>query len=536
MAHDLPDWFDLEYRQTLIFYAKFLSGCEDNPELLENKIRVLSENDLFYLLTFTLNRADMLNPWLFARCRDVQRSPDNHLDVWAREHYKSTIITFGLTIQDIINDPEITIGLFSHTKGVARKFLAQIKTEIEMNEKLYKLWPDVFHVDPKREAHKWSVDDGIIVKRKGNPKEATIEAHGLVDGMPTGRHFRLMIYDDVVTLESVSTAEQIKKTTHAFQMSDNLGVAGCPVRVIGTFYHLFDTYRTIIDGGTLKVRKFPCTKNGKENGEPVLMSKDDLELKRKKQGLYVFGCQMLLDPVADTAMGFDRRWLVYADTDYNSAMRQLWRFILVDPAGGKLRKENDYTTFLVIGHGEDRKYRILDIVRDRLRLTQRCNTLMELHRKWRPHLVAYEEYGMQADIEHIQFVQKQDLYEFDILPLGGSMSKENRILRLVPLFENGYDETENIPKSRIILPTSCKKVDYQGVMRDLVTDFVEEEFVSFPVLSHDDMLDDLARIVDLEEMNKIELPKITAPSLHTRGLNTGLSNAGGQGEDSWMLA
>jgi hypothetical protein len=27
----------------------------------------------------------------------------------------------------------------------------------------------------------WSLDGGIIVKRKSNPKEATVEAHGLLE-------------------------------------------------------------------------------------------------------------------------------------------------------------------------------------------------------------------------------------------------------------------------------------------------------------------------------------------------------------------
>jgi len=461
------------------FYAEALRNSFVNGGAKAfNEVRAeLGRTDLFFLLVFILRMKIAMHPWIFARCREVQREPNDHLDLWAREHFKSTVITFALTIFDIINDPEVTVGIFSHTKSIARDFLKQIKTELEQNEDLPLLYPDIFYVEPQKNSPRWSVDGGIVVKRIGNPKEATVEGHGLVDGMPTGRHFDILVYDDVVTKEGVNTPEQIHKTTESFQMSDNLGKEGGRRRYIGTFYHLFDTYSVIIANKIASPRIHPCTYNGKEHGIPVLMSRETLLKKRNTQGPYVFSSQMLLNPVADASMGFKLEWIIKQDTEYNSAMKRLWRFIIVDPAGGKQRSGNDYTTMLVIGYGEDGKYRVLDMRRDRMRLTQRADTLIELHKKWKPQLVAYEEYGMQADIEHIKFKQKLDLYEFDIHPLGGNMNKKLRILRLVPYFEGG----------RIILPTYLHQMDYQDQLRDLVKDFIEEEYTAFPVLKHDDM-------------------------------------------------
>jgi phage terminase large subunit-like protein len=355
-----------------------------------------------------------------------------------------------------------------------------------------------------------------------------------VDGQPTSRHFSLRVYDDVVTLESVATPDQIAKTTHGFQMSDNLGARGGAVRVIGTRYHLFDTYSTMIDSGAFRQRVHPATLDGTEVGVPVLMNREELRKKRQVQGPYVFASQMLLNPTADKAMGFNRNWLVHADVEYNAAMTALWRFILVDPAGSKQRKNNDYTTMMVFGYGEDERYRLLDMRRDRMNLSTRARTLIDLHKHWRPGAVGYEEYGMQADIEHIKHVQATELYEFDIIPLGGGMSKTNRVLRLVPYFENGFksqqDGGDGMPKSRIVLPHALMQVDYQGHNRDLVKDFVEQEFVAFPVLSHDDMLDCMARIVDLEQAGAIQKPSIVTPPSHT--YRDGYSPMGGQGRIS----
>jgi hypothetical protein len=102
----------------------------------------------------------------------------------------------------------------------------------------------VLFENPSKESPKWSEDEGIVVKRKSNPKESTVEAWGLVDGQPTSKHYKLMVYDDVVTRESVTTPEMMTKTTDALALSFNLTAKEGRRRFIGTRYHFNDTYRT----------------------------------------------------------------------------------------------------------------------------------------------------------------------------------------------------------------------------------------------------------------------------------------------------
>jgi predicted phage terminase large subunit-like protein len=240
----------------------------------------------------------MLKPWLKERCDEVMLAPNGFIDLWAREHYKSTIITFGKTIQDILrshgDDPidgqEITVGLFSHTRPNSKGFLRQIKREFETNQLLKDLFPDILYQNPHKESVKWSEDDGIIVKRKTNPKEATIEAWGVVDGQPIGKHFSLLVYDDIVTAESVTTPEMIAKTTEMLVLSYALGAEGGQRRFIGTRYHFADTYREIIKRGTAKPRIHQITIDGEVTGEPVLMTRERVAEKRRDMGPYIFSC------------------------------------------------------------------------------------------------------------------------------------------------------------------------------------------------------------------------------------------------------
>ena len=83
------------------------------------------------------------------------------------------------------------------------------------------------------------------------------------------------------------------------------------------------------------------------------------------------------------------------------------------------------------------------------------------------------------------------------------MAKNDRIRRLIPDFEN----------SLIWLPKVCTQIDYQGVAQDLTKAFIDEEYIPFPVGEHDDMLDSLARIKDINivypglEQERLVIPR-----------------------------
>lgn len=476
-------------------------------------IAALGRVDRFFLLVWLLNRPDANKEWVYQRCREVEAAPDGYLDLWARFHFKSSLITTAGIIQEIAKNPEITIGIFSHSNKVARKFLGQIKIELESNRRLYTAYPEVLYESPEKESPRWSEERGIIVKRKGNPKEATVEAHGLVDGMPTGAHYDLLVYDDVVTQESVTTPEQMAKTTEAWELSRFLGKQGGRSWHVGTRYHYGDTYREIMEKGAAIPRIHPATDDGTPTGKPVFWTQEQLDELRKTQSAFTYSSQMLLNPVADQAQGFKREWLKYAEPSGSN----LNKYVLVDPANER-KRNSDYTAMLVVGLGADRNYYILDIVRDRLNLTGRADTLFALHAKWKPIAVGYEKYGKDSDIQHFEDRMRRENYRFSITPLGGRIKKEDRIRALIPLFEQG----------RVYLPEACFK-NSDGRNTDLIRAFVEQEYLAFPVGVHDDMLDCLARILD-PDLPSI-WPKLNAPAEGDRYERKNARRGG-----SWMSA
>lgn len=426
-------------------------------------VRTLCLTDRFYLLVNVCKRVDMLHPWLYARCREVEKDSDDYLDLWAREHYKSTIITFGGVIQEILKDPEVTACIFSHTNGIATKFLKQIKTELETNETLKAAFPDVLYADPQKQAPQWSVEGGITVKRKSNPKESTLEASGLVDGQPISKHYKLRVYDDVVVPASVSTPEQSEKTTDAYSMSQSLGAEGGRKWMIGTRYSYSDTYDWIMRRSAMTPRIYQVSDNGDKNGPLVLFSKErwaDIMLNSTDSDI---ASQYMQDPLSGNQRMFDIGYI----REYEARPEAINVYILIDPARSKKKGSAD-TAMIAVGVDYAMNKYILDGFCHKMDLQERWENMCRLYVRWKvaPGVqnvrVGYEMFGAQADADYFKEQMKlpdRPVYEIVELywPRDTEGSKEDRVQRLVPDVKSG----------KLFVPFKHKNKEHEGKLTSL---------------------------------------------------------------------
>ena len=467
-------------------YPKIIESLKSYSQEEQRVIMAeLGRKDLYFFIIYILGRKDMAeHNWYFDRIREVQKEPDGRLDLWARGFCKTSIITHGMSIWDIMRNPETTIGSVSWSRRAAIDIVKAIKTELESNELLKELYPDVLYDNPEVQSPRWSDERGLIVKRTSNKREATIEGTGL-DTQLTGRHFDILVYDDIVSVNNVTSNEVIQNTTNALLTSFNLVSRDGKKRFIGTRYHTVDTYDYLIKNKIVKPRIYPATIDGTPDGEPCeIITKEQLEEKRHEMTPFIFSAQMLLNPVSDDERRFNPQLFQYYD---KASLDKLTKnvYITVDAATSK-KKGSDYSALAVMAVDALDNVYLVDLVKDKLNLDERKKKLFELVLKYKPLVVGYERYALMADTDYIRKCQETENIRFPIVELGGKLSKIERVDRFVPTFSN----------RKFYIPESLEYRDYEGKSHDLIQE-LKYEMINFPK-GHDDCIDAISRIKDPE--------------------------------------
>ncbi len=406
-----------------------------------------------------------------------------------RSSFKSTIFTVSAIIWFIIRNPEIKIGLGSWKHDIAKGFLTEIKSHLEENDLLKRLYPEIFYDDPRKESPKWT-DEALRVIRLSKYKEHTIETFG-IDKQPTSRHYDIIILDDVVNETNVTSNDIIQKTKDKFRLLTSLLVVPSnPIIVIGTRYHFNDLYSELEDNEDWVTYKRPAIVDG-EPLFPERLNFEELEKVKKRQGTYIFSCQYLLTPMSPEDRSLNADLLQeYISTEDLPDELQIYGGL--DIAYSQT-KSADRTALIVVGYDPvETNIYLLDGVVFRGDVKDVLETIVAFGRRWQFKKLNIETVGivgkiLEKPIENkIREARVSINYElirgYGRQYQGGGKNEKPRIpIILSPHIEAGR---LFVPKKLITRGADGKRVN---IVSELKTEMNE-----YPFGKHDDIIDALA--------------------------------------------
>lgn len=358
----------------------------------------------------------------------------------ARGHLKSEIVTKCWAIQQMLRDPNIRILIANATWDNARKFLRSIQQYIGQGQLLEQYFGRFV-------SAQWNQDECTIRQRTVISDAPTFATGGL-EKEQTGQHYDIIILDDLVARENVQTPEQREKVKQYYRDCFALLEPGGTLVVVGTRWHQDDLYSMILEDKTfdLFIRSVYRDTHQKELEFPEKFSLAQLDdMRRPEQmGSYHFAAQMMNNPVDPSTADFKEEWI--RTFELGSKMPSSL-YMTVDPAAS-LSRDADYTAMVVAGQFEDKRIRVVDYFHGRVTPDQLIDELFKLVVKWNLHRVGVESFAFQKTL---QYGFKNEMHKrgifFSIDEVGKKgaikehwMSKEARIRRLVPYFEQGMVE------------------------------------------------------------------------------------------------
>jgi len=481
-------------------YDQIFKDIADEQLPAKETFRQLILEDLFFIVMFVMGIEKLNHPFIVQRCHDIQDGPQSDtLDIWARFHGKSTCITIAETLQYHLKNPEKCTAILSYSRPAAKKFLRAIKTLCEESDLLKQCFPDVLWEKPESQAPKWSEDDGIVFKRKSASRgESTIEAWGLTEGQPTGRHYERMVFDDMETEDIRDSPDMLNKVWSNFQMASvNLGTGSDSdiTRVIGTYYSHFGPNVKIRDmkyQGTetpvYQLRVFPGSHNGQRDGKPVFMDSNSWE---KAKTSPHFNSQQLCDPTPGEEIKLDFKMLKPVTPE--EIPRDIYKFIVVDQAGDDETNltSGDSWSIGCIGVkpcidelGASDVY-LLDVMAGPMSHSEAISNIVTMYcRSGIIQQLGVEKAGMSTTEIHIVSALRAK---------GRKLSIDNR--NLVLLRPGGRSKNKRI-ESALQWPLNNGKLAYSTAIPSKYIDAIEEEMNKFPFF-HVDILDMWAYAYDM---------------------------------------
>lgn len=397
-------------------------------------------------------------PWIFDRCRelqyDIEAGTSDCAYNFPRFYFKTTLITIHGTEWELLRDPSLTFGIFTHKLvGAGSDWFSTIMAEFETNDRMLDLYPDRLYRN-KRNYRNWNLQ-GISIKRPAGIREPSVSVYS-IDNLPTNAHFHRIVGDDIVVRETLNSAEAMRQAEDGMQNLRFLAHENTKYRWVYTVYDAEDANQKAEKKGTfVVVHKASCfvtdkvTRDGAPlewnadsdtaDWQPVLHSRDFLEAKRRElANPYLFACQMMNFPIARGEQGNKIEWVKYYPKRPADQAKDLDRYLLIDPAGEKKEeREGDFWTWWVVGPGLNGGLYAYDCWRERLIQAEAVDLTFALVRHWRPKRAYLEGFGA----DHLGPALRREMairrFQFDIVTMNDHTPKVRRIQNLQGDFRQG---------------------------------------------------------------------------------------------------
>jgi len=461
-----------------------------------------------------------------------------------RGHFKSTIGTESYPIKKVLEKPNSRILITNAKLENSRRFLATIAKHFNENLKFRWIWrdwwleqyADEFHRSQKKDKLDWitrDVQDELYLLRPSSGREASFTT-GATDASLVSQHYSCIIADDLVNRDYVRTQEMVEKSILYFKdLLDLLDPDG-ELMLIGTRWSHVDLYSWIISEfghkshfsvpdrvvhGNLaqaiedsKVSEEPknwmisiCPTSEDHPVFPEEFNSKVLRDLLQAKGPYEYGAQYELDPTPSEFQKFQEEWFNKIDVIKDSWLKTLDICITVDPAIS-VESEACNSAIAVCGYDENNYMYLLDGINEKLGEDDLPVALFELVQKWTQKgrivlPVGFESIGFQQlYIYTLERMMLEKDFFFGIEEIKRrSMSKDDRILRLVPRIKNGFFT----PKEIIKHSRSGTKQPYDLVQK------LKWELLKFPYAGTKDLADALADQLDIVKAHR--LPKEQTP-------------------------
>jgi hypothetical protein len=427
-----------------------------------------------------------------------------------RKHLKTCQVTVGWTIWKWLHNPNIRVGIGCANEALAKDILSEIQMHISQNPKFIELWGN-WEVKGQ-----WTKDAFNIKPKTKVSKDKSCEVFS-VGKDPTGKHFDVIILDDVANRANSQSADMREKQINLYKDCKNLIVNDETrgiILLVGTRWHFGDIYNYILSNKKiLKGFDFVVDKAAMYNPKIVekfgdkwrqqikLLLEDpetrvifpqkfDLAYYRQEyeeQKTFEFSCQMMNYPTSDETAAFkaeDIRIIPYSDCPGG-----LIKYQLVDCAGIDSTYERaDDWAIVTAGIGVDPNIYVLGCVAESKLSMERAFGLLEKeYIKYFPFRVAVEKDILRTNIYTIR--TRYPNWKILELKAPTDKSKGQRILALQPFAENH--------KLVIVEDEVGEEYSFMGRTYKLSPGKIKllNQIVDYGNMEHDDCIDALAYIL-----------------------------------------